>query len=96
MVSMDYVYERSDGGSGFAADWKSIKETINTPYLLQVKAYQGDGLSLIFPAEQQTRNLKLDGKGYPKEGPNANPHSSFSSRRVDEHLVLRSAVGCQL
>ena len=64
-VSMDYVYERSDGGSGFAADWKSIKETMNTAYLLQVKAYQGDGLSLIFPAEQQTRNL-LDGKDYPK------------------------------
>jgi hypothetical protein len=86
-VSMDYVYQRSGGGSGFAADWQSIKETMNSPYVLQVKAYQGDGLSFIFTTEQKTRNLKLDGKDYPKEGPNANPGSSFSSRRVDEHTL---------
>jgi len=86
-VSMDYVYQRSGGGSGFAADWQSIKETMNSPYVLQVKAYQGDGLSIIFTTEQKTRNLKLDGKDYSKEGPNANPGSSFSSRQVDEHTL---------
>lgn len=86
-VSMDYVYQRSGGGSGFAADWQSIKETMNSPYVLQVKAYQGDGLSFIFTTEQKTRNLKLDGKDYPKEGSNASPGSSFSSRRVDEHTL---------
>jgi hypothetical protein len=86
-LSMDYVYQRSGGGSGFAADWKSIKETMNSPYLLQVKAYQGNGLSFIFTSQQKTKNLKLDGKDYPKEGPNANPGSSFSSRRVDEHTL---------
>jgi hypothetical protein len=86
-VSMDYVYQRSGEGSGFAADWRSIKETMNSPYGLQVKAYQGDGLSLIFTAQQRTKNLKLDGKEYPKEGPNARPDSSFSSRRVDERTL---------
>jgi hypothetical protein len=86
-LSMDYVYQRSGEGSGLAADWKSIKETMNSPYILQVKAYQGDGLSFIFTTQQKTKNLKLDGKEYPKEGPNANPGSSFSSRRVDEHTV---------
>jgi hypothetical protein len=85
--SMDYVYQRSGGGSGFAADWKSIKETMNSAYVLQVKAYEGDGLSFIFITEQETKNLKLDGKDYPREGPNANPGSSFSSRRVDEHTL---------
>jgi hypothetical protein len=86
-VSMDYVYQRSAGGSGFAADWQSIKETMNSPYVLQVKSYQGDGLSLIFTTQQNTKNLKLDGKDYPTEGPNANPGSSVSSRRVDEHTL---------
>ena len=86
-VSMDYVYQRSGGGSGFAADWQSIKETMNSPYVLQVKAYQGDGLTFIFTTQQKTKDLKLDGKDYPQEGPNANPGSSFSSRRVDEHTL---------
>jgi hypothetical protein len=86
-VSMDYVYQRSGAGSGFAADWKSIKETMNSPYVLQVKAYQDDGLSLIFVTQQNTKNLKLDGKDYPPEGPNPTPGSSFSSRRVDEHTL---------
>lgn len=92
-LSMDYVYQRTGGGSGFAADWQSIKETMNSPYVLGVKAYESDGLSFIFPGEQ-TRNAKLDGKDYPTQGPNANPGSSFSSRRVDEHtLEMTGKVG---
>jgi hypothetical protein len=86
-LSMDYVYQRSGGGSGFAADWQSIKETMNSPYVLEVKSYQGDGLSFIFTTQQNTKNLRLDGKDYPTEGPNASPGSSVSSRRVDEHTL---------
>src|SRR5690242_8192306 len=44
-VSMDYVYQRTGGGSGFAGDWQSIKETMNSPSFLEVKEFQGDGLS---------------------------------------------------
>ncbi len=93
-LSMDYVYRRSGGGSGFAADWQSIKETMNSPFVLQVKAYQGDGLSFITPSDQQTKNVKLDGKDYPNQGPNADPGSSSSIRRVDEHtLEMTDKVG---
>jgi hypothetical protein len=93
-LSMDYVYQRSGGGSGFAADWQSIKETMNSPFVLQVKAYQGDGLSFITPSEQQTKNVKLDGKDYPNQGRNADPDSSSSIRRVDEHtLEMTDKVG---
>jgi|HubBroStandDraft_1064217.scaffolds.fasta_scaffold00001_93 hypothetical protein len=83
-LSMDYVYQRSGGGSGFAADWKSIKETMNSPFILQVKAYQGDGLSFITPSEHETKNVMLDGKDYPHQG---HPGSSSSIRRVDEHTL---------
>ncbi|MFZ0306261.1 MAG: hypothetical protein WAL75_26485 [Terracidiphilus sp.] len=38
-LSMDYLYQRSGAGSGFAADWQSIKETMNSPFVLEVKAY---------------------------------------------------------
>jgi hypothetical protein len=87
-LSMDYVYQRTGGGSGFAADWQSIKETMNSPFFMQVKEFEGDGLSIITPSEHATKNLKLDGKDYPNHGPNANPNSSSSTRRVDEHNIV--------
>ncbi len=85
--SMDYVYQRTGGGSGFAADWQSIKETMNSPFLMQVKEFQGDGLSFITPAEQ-TKNVKFDGKEYPNEGPNAGRGASSAIRRVDERTLV--------
>ena len=83
-TSMDYVYQRNGGGSGFAADWQSIKETVNSSFLVQIKEFQGDGLSFTTPWEQKTKNLKLDGKDYPNEGPNA----SSAIRRVDERTLV--------
>jgi hypothetical protein len=89
-MSMDYVYQRSGGGSGFAADWQSVKETMNSPFVLQVKAYEADGLSFIIPSEHATKNVKLDGKEYP----NQTPDSSSSARRVDEQtLEMTDKVG---
>jgi hypothetical protein len=90
-LSMDYVYRRIGGGSGFAADWQSIKETMNSPYLIEVKEYQGDGLSFITPS--QTKNVKFDGEDYPNQGPNAQRGASASIRRVDERaLVLTDKI----
>jgi hypothetical protein len=82
-TSMDYVYQRNGGGSGFAADWQSIKETMNSPFVLEVKAYQGDGLAFADPLQHETKNVKLDGKDYPIEG----SARSVSVRRVDEHTL---------
>ena len=87
-LSMDYVYQRTGGGSGFAADWQSIKETMNSPFLIQVKEFQGDGLSFITPSQNKTRNVKFDGKDYPNEGPNARPVTSSSIRRVDKRTLV--------
>ena len=86
-LSMDYLYQRVGGGTGFAADWQSFKETINSPYFIQVKAYQGDGLSLTNPSEHRTRNVKFDGKDYPNEGPNVDPSAASSARRLSERAI---------
>jgi hypothetical protein len=86
--SMDYVYQRTGGGSGFAGDWRSIKETMNSPYSIQVKEFQGDGLSFITPSAHKTRSVKFDGKDYPNEGPNLGRGASSSIRRVDEHTLV--------
>lgn len=86
---VDYVYQRSGAGSGFAADWQSIRETMTSPYSLSVKAYESHGLAFTFitPMGQLTRNMKLDGRAYPAPGPGAAPGASSSSRRIDEHTL---------
>ena len=88
-ISMDYVYQRTGGGgSGFAADWQSIKETMNFPLILQVKPFEGDGLSFITPSEQRTKSAKFDGKEYPNEGSNAGHTATSSIRRVDDRNLV--------
>jgi hypothetical protein len=85
--SMDYVYQRTgNGGSGFAADWQSIKETMNSPYLIEVKAFEGDGLSFITPSDHQTENAKFDGKDYPTGGGSV----TSSMRQVDERNLVKT------
>ncbi|KAA6465250.1 hypothetical protein DYQ86_04715 [Acidobacteria bacterium AB60] len=88
--SMDYVYQRTGSGSGFAADWQSIKETMNSPYSIEVKEFEGDGLSFVTPSEHRTENARLDGKDYPNEGPNAGSGVTSSMRRLDEHNLVKT------
>jgi hypothetical protein len=87
-LSLDYVYQRTGGGSGFAADWQSIKETRNTPLSMEVKPYEGDGLAFITPSQHRTQNVKFDGKDYFGEGSNAGQGSAISTRQVDEHNLV--------
>jgi len=87
-LSLDYVYQRTGGGRGFAADWQSIKETRNSPLLMEVKAYEGDGLSFLTPSQQRTQNVKLDGKDYASDGSDAGQGAAISTRRVDEHNLV--------
>jgi hypothetical protein len=87
-LSMDYIYQRTGGGSGIAGDWRSIKETMNSPFPLQVKAFQGDGLSFTTVVEKKTQNVKFDGKDYPSEGPGAGPDASASAQRIDERTLM--------
>jgi len=61
---------------------------MNSPYLIEVKAFDGDGLSFITPSEHQTENVKFDGKDYPNEGPNPGPAVTSSIRRVDERNLV--------
>lgn len=88
-LSVEYVYQRTGEGSGFAADWQSTKETINSPFLLKVKQFQGDGLSFDDPLARRTRNLKFDGTNHlSNEGSNAGRGVSSSLRRVDERTLV--------
>lgn len=83
---LNYVYKRKGTGSGFTGEWVSTSETVNSVVLLQVRPYEGDGLSFMLPASM-TRQVKFDGKDYPNVGPNAFPGSTSSMRRMNDHAL---------
>jgi hypothetical protein len=85
--NLNYVYKRTAGSSGFAGTWESTSETVNSVFVLQVRPYEGDGLSFIDPSEEETKNVKFDGKDYPNLGPNVAPGSASSVRRLSERTL---------
>jgi hypothetical protein len=85
--NLSYVYKRKGGGLGFSGEWISTSATVNSDVMLQIRPYEGNGLSFIEPASDVTRNTKFDGKDYPNQGPNATPGSSSSIHRVNEHAL---------
>jgi hypothetical protein len=93
--TVNYVYQRTGSGSGFAGTWVSTSAAINFVFTIQIRPYEGDGLSVI-NSSSLTRNVKLDGKDYPNLGPNAAIAATASARRLDARtleLVDKSSDG---
>jgi len=85
--TVDYVYQRKGQGSGFAGTWVSTSAVVNFVYVLQIRPYEEDGLSIINSSSQLTRNMKQDGRDYPNSGANAAVVAASSVRRLDEHTL---------
>lgn len=85
--TVNYVYKRTEGSSGFAGTWVSTTQTIDFDFVLKVEPYEGDGLSIIDSTQGQTTNFKFDGKDYPRTGPNGGNGSTSSVRRVNPHAL---------
>jgi hypothetical protein len=85
--SIDYVFTRTAGSSGFAGRWESPNEKVNSVYELEIQPYQGDGLALLLPAEHSARKMKFDGKDYPVQGAEVAPGSASSGHRVNDHTL---------
>jgi hypothetical protein len=65
---LDYLYERRAGGPGFDGDWVSTSEQMDTVYVMHVRPFEGDGISLFTSSEDAARKLRFDGKDYPSPG----------------------------
>lgn len=85
--NLKYLYKRTAGGSGFAATWISTSEIVNSVFVLQVRPYEGEGLSFSDLSRESTKNVKFDGKDYPTQGPNVAPGSASSAHRVNERTL---------
>lgn len=73
-----YVYKRTAGKEGFAGTWTSFR--VDATFLLQVRPYEGDGLSFIDP--EQTKNVKFD-----SPAATSTSGSVYSGRRVNSHTL---------
>jgi hypothetical protein len=85
--SVDYLYKRTAGDSGFPGTWQSTSATVKSPYEIQIQPYATGGLSIVDPVEGATKSVKFDGQDYPGAGPNADPDTVFSGRRVSGQLL---------
>ena len=85
-TSLDYVYKRTGGGSGFAGRWVSQTEQLNSVIVLKVRAWEGDGLSFVSEGGGGARNVKLDGKDYGNVGGVVDGMTA-SARRVNKSTV---------
>lgn len=85
--TVDNVYRRKGQGSGFAGTWVSTNQAVNFVYVLQIRPYEEDGVSIINASSQLTRNMKQDGKDYPNTGATAAVIAASSLRTLDEHTL---------
>jgi hypothetical protein len=71
--TLNYVYKRKAGGSGFAGDWISTSlEAVNYIVAFQIRPYEEGGLSFIDTASQFTGNVQF---------------TSSLVRKLDEHTL---------
>jgi hypothetical protein len=85
--TVDYLYLRKAGGSGFAGTWQSTSQVFVSPYEIQIQPYHGDGLSVVDPVAGINKDLNLDGKDYPNSGPNATPTMLSSGHRISNRQL---------
>ena len=85
--TVHYLYQRTAGSSGFAGTWESTNANMTSVFELKIKPYGEDGLSIINSSQGSTRNLKFDGKDYPKSGANVPAGSVASARLVNDHTL---------
>ena len=85
--TINYIYLRSAGDSGFAGSWESDTDTVHDSFELEIKPWEGDGLSINDPSQGSKKNMKFDGKEYPPQGKYAAPGSMSSGKRANERTL---------
>jgi hypothetical protein len=57
-------YRRASGGTGIPGTWESTEVKLGAVYELEIRPFDGDGLSFITPSSPAPKNMKFDGKEY--------------------------------
>jgi hypothetical protein len=101
-VDQSIVFHRAGGATGFAGTWKGDAIKLS-PFVLEIKPYQSDGLTFRIPDVFEV-NAKFDGKEYPMTGTQS-PNGSLASfkragsngftttqKAPDRTVILQAAV----
>ena len=86
---VDLVYKRAEGSaskSGIPGTWETTEEKAD-PFEIEIRPYEGDGLSFISSGGAPANNVKLDGKEYPAAGASSSAGSATSARRLGDHSI---------
>ena len=86
-VNVHYTYQRAAGSSGFPGTWDSVSAELDSSIELEIKPYEGDGLSLSSSAQRTTKNIRFDGKDYADTGPDVQLGSTSSGRLVNRRSL---------
>ena len=88
---VDLVYKRAEGStsnSGIPGTWETTEEKADTAYELEIRPYEGDGLTFQISGGGPATNVKFDGKDYPPA--NASPAQGSATtfvHRLDDHSI---------
>jgi len=58
------AYSRVAGNAGIPGTWETTEVKLDAGYELQIRPFDGDGLSFISPNSPSPKNVKFDGKEY--------------------------------
>jgi len=78
----EYVYTRVSGGPGLPGKWKTSKVSYSGPSVVDIAAYETDGLALRVEDWGMTWNAKFDGKDNPVKGPNVPDGVTIALKRT--------------
>ena len=85
---LPYVYDRTEGDSGFLGTWDSESAKVTKGFELQIQPYESDGLSFKRSDEETVKKIKLDGNDYPGLDPNGGAKgTAYSGRRANERSL---------
>jgi len=86
---IDLVYKRAEhstSSSGIPGTWETTEEKTD-PFEMEIRPYEGDGLSFIISGGAPPSNVKLDGKDYSPGGASPAAGTATSARRLDDHSI---------
>jgi hypothetical protein len=86
---IDLVYRRaasSASSSGIPGTWETTEEKAD-PFEIEIRPYEGDGLSFIISGAGPANNVKFDGTEYPPAGASPAAGSTTSARRLGDHSI---------
>jgi hypothetical protein len=82
-MTVDYLYKRTSGTSGFAGSWESTTKPVGLKFELQIQPYGGKGFSFV--RQGSAKAIIFDGKDHPVA--NTGKGATASGRRQSERAM---------